>query len=233
MRRYLLMLALILGLVMSCVPKEVTLPNKNLKYEKRENTYNGKLYKGIVTYKGQPYTGKIKMSLKDKIGGWSGSISLKDGHLDGISEINSKNGTNLKFTVIDGKFEGDYGGKVEEMGTVYVFFKNGRPEIMKSDVKRSGMNLKQSFTIAADGKISGEIIRDGNTYVFKDGVGEMDGLTLKLTLNEENRIVTEFYRGDELLQKDVAKSDTSPGLLEQLAFPSFFNGEEKDMSLVY
>ena len=95
------------------------------------------------------------------------------------------------------------------------------------------MNLKQSFTIAADGKISGEIIRDGNTYVFKDGVGEMDGLTLKLTLNEENRIVTEFYRGDELLQKDVAKSDTSPGLLEQLAFPSFFNGEEKDMSLVY
>ena len=92
MKRYLLMLVLILGLAVSCMPKEVTIPNKNLKYEKGEITYKGKAYKGIVTYKGQPYTGKIKTNLKDKVGtGWEGFLTLKDGHLDGVTEIKKEN----------------------------------------------------------------------------------------------------------------------------------------------
>lgn len=232
MKRYLLMLVLILGLV-SCMPKEITLPNKNLKYEKGEVAYKGKVYKGIVTYKGQPYTGKIKTNLKDEISGWSGFITLKDGHLDGMTELKNRTGEQAKFNVTDYKFDGEYSAKLEKMGEVHAVFKSGRPESTKINLSFGGMDVKQDFTIDEEGRVNGEMEANGNTVVFKEGTADFNGMTMKLYLNEENKIVTEIYQGDKLLQKEVPKSAATPELYEKLVFPAMLNGEKMDMSLVF
>ena len=233
MKRYLLMLALILGLVMSCMPKEVSLPNKNLKYEKGEITYKGKVYKGVVTYKGQPYTGKIATSTKEKLtSGWSGFINMKDGHLEGMTEVKNTSGEYTKFNVVNYKFDGEYTAKINKKGSVTIFFKNGRPESTKIEMKTLTTAVKQNLTMGTDGKVSGEMTAYGNTIIFKDGVAEVNGMTMKLYLNDENKVVTEIYQGDKLVQKDVPKSSLVPELLEKLIFPTMINGEKMDMSLV-
>ena len=234
MKRYLLMLVLILGLAVSCMPKEVTIPNKNLKYEKGEITYKGKAYKGIVTYKGQPYTGKIKTNLKDKVGtGWEGFLTLKDGHLDGVTEIKNVSGEYAKFTVVDKNFDGDYIAQMDKMGEVHIVFKAGRPESTKIDLKFMGVEIKQNFIIDAEGKVNGDMTANGKSFVFKDGSADVDNMVMKLYLNEENKIVTEIYQGDKLIQKDVPKAAATPELYENLVFPAIINGEKMDMSLVF
>ena len=58
MKRYLLAILLILGLVISCGGlKDITIPNKNVKVDGN-----------VLTFKGKPFTGNIKMNLADKIG---------------------------------------------------------------------------------------------------------------------------------------------------------------------
>ena len=233
MKRYLLMMTLILGLVISCMPKEVALPNKNLKYEKGEITHRGKVYKGVVTYKGQPYTGKIATSAKEKLtSGWSGFINLKDGHLDGMTEVKNTKGEYTKFNVINSKFDGEYAAKMNKTGNVTIFFKDGRPESTKIEMKTLTTAIKQDFTIDADGKINGEMTAYGSTIIFKDGAAEVNGMTMKLYLNDKNKIITEIYQGDKLIQKDEPKNSLVPELLEKLIFPTMINGEKMDMSLV-
>ncbi len=233
MKRYLLMLALILVFAVSCMPKEAALPNKNLKYEKGEITYKGKVYKGVVTYKGQPYTGKITTSAKEKLtSGWSGFINLKDGHLDGMTEVKNASGEYTKFNVINSKFEGEYAAKMNKKGNVTIFFKDGRPESIKIVKKTLTTAIKQDFTIDADGKINGEMTSYGNTIIFKDGTAEVNGMTMKLYLNDENKFITEIYQEGKLIQKDEPKTSLVPELLEKLIFPTMINGEKMDMSLV-
>ena len=57
-------------------------------------------------------------------------------------------------------------------------------------------------------------------------------MAMKLYLNDENKIITEIYQGDKLIQKDEPKTSLVPELLEKLIFPTMINGEKMDMSLV-
>ena len=105
MKKILFLIVLMLGLVSCGTPKEIALPNKNIKVEN-----------GAITFKGKPYTGKIKMNLSDKVQGYSGFLSFKDGHFDGLSEIkNEKQKMHIKFTVLNGKFEGEVISKMPQM----------------------------------------------------------------------------------------------------------------------
>ena len=72
----------------------------------------------------------------------------------------------------------------------------------------------------------------GSTIIFKDGAAEVNGMTMKLYLNDKNKIITEIYQGDKLIQKDEPKTSLVPELLEKLIFPTMINGEKMDMSLV-
>ena len=106
MKKILFLIILMLGLISCGAPKEIALPNKNIKVEN-----------GAITFKGKPYTGKIKMNLSDKVQGYSGFLSFKEGHFDGLSEIkNEKQKMHIKFTVLDGKFEGEVISKMPQMG---------------------------------------------------------------------------------------------------------------------
>ena len=98
MKRYLLAILLILGLVISCGgSKDITIPNKNVKVDGN-----------VLTFKGKPFTGNIKMNLADKMDGYAGAMSFKEGHLDGLTELkNDKPKQQVKFTVVDGKFDGE------------------------------------------------------------------------------------------------------------------------------
>ena len=67
-----ILLTVLMSLLMVVVsygetPKELETSNKALKYEN-----------GAITYKGEPYTGKIVTSLADKVSGYEGFITLKE-----------------------------------------------------------------------------------------------------------------------------------------------------------
>ena len=86
MKRYLLAIMLILGLVISCGgSKDITLPNKNVKIEG-----------DVLTFKGKPFTGNIKMNLADKMDGYAGAMSFKDGHLDGLTDLKNDKENSLQ-----------------------------------------------------------------------------------------------------------------------------------------
>ena len=57
-------------------------------------------------------------------------------------------------------------------------------------------------------------------------------ITTTIYLNDKNKIITEIYQGDKLIQKDEPKTSLVPELLEKLIFPTMINGEKMDMSLV-
>ena len=71
-----ILLTVLMSLLMVVVsygetPKELEIPNKEIKYKN-----------GALTYKGKPYTGKIVTNLADKASEYEGFVTLKEGHLE-------------------------------------------------------------------------------------------------------------------------------------------------------
>ncbi len=209
MKKLLALLAMTIALAACSAPSEVSLPDSNIKYENK-----------TVMYKDKPYTGKITTNLKEKVQGYEGFINLKEGHLDGLTEVTGKNGSKFKVTVVNGKFDGDYIAE-EGPAKVHLVFAAGKLKSAKIEVP----NVKQDMTVGANGNISGKITMGGKTVALKDGVAEMNGMTMKMRMHDNGKMLTENYQKDKLMQKEESDVELTPAALEEKVFPAVLSGQ--------
>lgn len=208
MKKVFALLAMVIGLAACAPPTEISMPDSNVKH-----------VDGAIVYKDKPYTGKITTNLADKVQGYSGFINLKEGHLDGLTEVTGKNGEKVSITIANGKFEGDYIVEQPNVVKVFVNFKNGQLKVIKMDAK--GMN--QDLTVAEDGKLDGTIVAGGQTITLKNGVANINKqVSLKASI-QGDKLIMETYQGDKLLQKQEENVAMTPTMLEQQLFPAIVN----------
>ena len=208
MKRYLLAILLILGLVISCGgSKDITLPNKNVKIEG-----------DVITFKGKPFTGNIKMNLADKMDGYSGAMSFKEGHLDGLTDLkNDKQKQQMKFTVVNGKFDGELIMKDPNQRTdITLDIKNGAIVKYLADVQ--GV-YKYDLTFT-NNLANGSMEAQGQKFEFKDGVGKgPQGEELKLSLDPESGdMEMEVLINGQSVQKQKIPNVLTPQYLESFIF---------------
>ena len=215
MKRRILLTVLmsLLMVVVSCggTPKELKLPNKAVKYEN-----------GALTYKGKPYTGKIVTSLADKVSGYEGFITLKEGHLEGQTKISSgKNKEEYEVNVKDGKFDGQYIAKTPEIGEIAITSEAGALKAMKTAMTNG---LKQDLTFDAAGLANGTMEMGAQKFVFKDGKAPVAGhansfIALKY-MKETNSVVTELIQNGKVTQKQDNPLEFDVKTLESQIFPA-------------
>lgn len=211
------LMSLMMIMLISCggTPKELKLPNKSVKYEN-----------GVLTYKGKPYTGKIVTNLADKISGYEGFITLKDGHLDGQTKVKSeKKKEEFELNVKDGKFDGQYVAKMPSIGEITIVSEAGMLKKLQSNLVNG---IKQDLTFNDAGLANGTMEADGQKFNFKDGSSPISGnpdakIVLKY-VKENNSFATEVYQGDKLIQKEENKLEFDVNTLESQLFPELLSG---------
>lgn len=194
MKRILLIILLITAMLSCKDSKELTIPDKNLSYKD-----------GVVLYKDKAYTGKINMKkLNDKEQYEEGFITLKNGHLDGITELkNEKVGTYFKFNVKDGKLEGEYTLEHPKIGDLTMLFQDGR--LIKLNGKFPN-DIGQEFIMDKNGNVNGILEQDGQKLEFKGGLANEEGLKVKMYIDKETgqKLITEVYENDKVVSKGEA-----------------------------
>ena len=208
MKRYLLAILLILGLVISCGgSKDITIPNKNVKVDGN-----------VLTFKGKPVTGNIKMNLADKMDGYAGAMSFKEGHLDGLTELkNDKLKQQVKFTVVDGKFDGELIMKDPNQRTdITLDIKNGVIVKYLADVQgiyKYDLNFVNNLA-------NGTMEAQGQKFEFKDGIAKgPQGEEVKLSLDPATGDMTiEALVNGKVIQKQVMPNVLTPQFLETFIF---------------
>ena len=189
-----LLMSLLMVVVVSCggTPKELKLPNKAVKYEN-----------GALTYKGKPYTGKIVTSLADKVSGYEGFITLKEGHLEGQTKISSgKNKEEYEVNVKDGKFDGQYIAKTPEIGEIAITSEAGALKAMKTAMTNG---LKQDLTFDAAGLANGTMEMGAQKFAFKDGKalhpGQKNSFMIIKYMKETHSLHKEIILNGKITQK--------------------------------
>ena len=211
-----ILLTVLMSLLMVVVsygetPKELETSNKALKYEN-----------GAITYKGKPYTGKIVTSLADKVSGYEGFITLKEGHLEGQTKINSgKNKEEYEVNVKDGKFDGQYIAKTPQMGEITITSEAGVLKAMKSNMING---LKQDLTFDAAGLANGTMEMGSQKFTFKDGkspvAGQANAFVSLKYIKETNSVSTEVTQGGNVVQKENNPLGFDVKTLESQVFPA-------------
>ena len=173
MKKWILIILLVL-MVLSCgTSKKVTLPDKDIKIENE-----------TVFFKNEKYTGKINLKDKNSV---SGFITFKDGHLDGPTELkNDKKQMYTKFNIVNNQFEGETVVKNADQGiNMTVNYNNGKIVKLLGDYSKT---VKYDITFV-DGLANGWFESEGEKFVFSDGVLtlEEDGITteVKYYVNQE------------------------------------------------
>ncbi len=208
MKRYLLAILLILGLVISCGgSKDITIPNKNVKVDGN-----------VLTFKGKPFTGNIKMNLADKMDGYAGAMSFKEGHLDGLTELkNDKLKQQVKFTVVDGKFDGELIMKDPSQRTdMTLDIKNGVIVKYLADIQgiyKYDLNFVNNLA-------NGSMEAQGQKFEFKDGIAKgPQGQEMKLSLDPATGDMTiEVLVNGKVAQKQAIPNVLTPQFLETFIF---------------
>ena len=208
-----LLMSLLMVVLVSCggTPKELKLPNKAVKYEN-----------GALTYKGEPYTGKIVTSLADKVSGYEGFITLKEGHFEGQTKISSgKNKEEYEVNVKDGKFDGQYIVKTPQIGEIAITSEAGVLKALKTAMTNG---LKQDLTFDAAGLANGTMEMGAQKFVFKDGKAPVAGhansfIALKY-MKETNSVVTELIQNGKVTQKQDNPLEFDVKTLESQIFPA-------------
>ena len=206
MKKILFLVILILAIVSCGTPKEIVFPNKNLKLEN-----------GVIIYKGKPYTGKLKANLTNAQG-IQGVLSLKDGHFEGLSEIKSeKQKMHVKFTVTNGKFEGELLYKTQIKGERILNFKEGK---MLSEKSKLPSGVEVDFTYTPEGVINGTMKKNGQIYNFKDGEARFRKVKIKSKIDYQRQVlVTTLTEGVTVVQKSEYPL-ISVSMYEKLFFPA-------------
>ena len=189
MKKILLTIVLILGILSCGMPKEVEYPDENLKFEN-----------STVLYKNKKYTGKIMIN--DQSRGITGELNLKDGQLDGKGIFKDKNYYLLEYNIMNGKLEGKLVEKIKTV-TINSEYKDGN--IKKFHFENG--NLEMDFTFDDDGKANGnEIVKELEEIVaYKDGVAIRTDLNTKYMkyINKDGELVAEAYSDSTGILKDM------------------------------
>ena len=194
MKRILLIILLITAILSCKDSKELTIPDKDLSYKD-----------GVVLYKGKAYTGKINMKkLNDKEQYEEGFITLKNGHLDGITVLkNEKVGTYFKFNVKDKRLEGEYILEHPKIGDLTMSFQDG---LLKRLNGKFPNDIRQEFIIDKNGNVNGILKQDGQELEFKNGLADEEGLKVKMYIDKETgqKLITEVYEDNKVVSKGEA-----------------------------
>ncbi|MBP9477928.1 MAG: hypothetical protein KBF12_04845 [Sebaldella sp.] len=194
MKRILLIILLITAILSCKDSKELTIPDKDLSYKD-----------GVVLYKGKAYTGKINVKkLNDKEQFEEGFVTLKNGHLDGITELkNEKVGTYFKFNVKDKRLEGEYILEHPKIGDLTMSFQDG---LLKRLNGKFPNDIRQEFIIDKNGNVNGILKQDGQELEFKNGLADEEGLKVKMYIDKETgqKLITEVYEDNKVVSKGEA-----------------------------
>ena len=207
MKKFLLAVIFVFGFVISFSNTDITLPNKDIK-----------VVKDVLLYKNSPFTGNIIMSAEDKKDGYSGAISLKNGHLDGVSELrNDRQGELVKFTVTDGKFDGELIMNDPSQG-VSIKKKKKKGAIVQYFADIQGIyEYDLSFV---NNLANGTMKADGQEFRFKNGIAKgPQGQELKLSLDPvTGDMEMEAYVNGRVAGKETIPNILTPQYLETFLF---------------
>ena len=207
MKKILLAVIFVFGFVISFSNTDITLPNKDIK-----------VVKDVLLYKNSPFTGNIIMSAEDKKEGYSGAISLKNGHLDGLSELrNDSQGEHVKFTVVGGKFDGELIMNDPSQGvSITLNIKKGAILKYLSDVQ-GVYKYDLSFV---NNLANGTMEADGQEFRFKNGIAKgPQGQELKLSLDPvTGDMEMEAYVNGRVAGKETIPNILTPQYLETFLF---------------
>lgn len=213
MKRFLFLIVLMMGLIVSCGGSDITLPNKNIKVEG-----------DVLTFKGKPFTGKIKVNLADKVQGYNGYISFKEGHLDGVTDLNNEKAKEqVKFTVVEGKFDGEMLMNDPKQG-IAMTLNTDKGKITKIVADIQGI-LTYDLTFT-DGLANGSFEIQGQKIEFKDGIGKIEGQPgeAKLTINQETGdMEIESIMNGKSQGKQTIPNQLTPEFLEKFLFQSIIS----------
>lgn len=189
MRRNLLVIILLLMVISCGISKNINLPDKDLKIDK-----------GEVFFKDKKYTGKL--ILTDE---YTGFVTLKDGKLEGTSEIkNDKKNSYTKFTIINEKFEGEVIIKNKDQNLdMTVNYDNGKIVKLLGEFS-DGVEYDLTFV---NGLANGWFQNGGEKFLFSDGMLSIteEGLTtdIKYYINQESGDMgMEFYIDGKSIAKE-------------------------------
>ena len=207
MKKILLAVIFVFGFVISFSNTDITLPNKDIK-----------VVKDVLLYKNSPFTGNIIMSAEDKKEGYSGAISLKNGHLDGLSELrNDSQGEHVKFTVVGGKFDGELIMNDPSQGvSITLNIKKGAILKYLADVQ-GVYKYDLSFV---NNLANGTMEADGQEFRFKNGIAKgPQGQELKLSLDPvTGDMEMEAYVNGRVAGKETIPNILTPQYLETFLF---------------
>lgn len=192
MREKLFVVILALMLISCGISKNINLPDKDLKIDK-----------GEVLFKDKKYTGKLNLAGKY---GYLGFVTLKDGKLEGTSEIkNDEKNLYTKFTIINNKFEGEVIVKNKDQNLdMTANYSSGKLIRLSGDFSEG---VKYDLTFV-NGLANGWFENGGEKFLFSDGmisISEDDFTTdIKYYVNQETGDMgMEFY----IDGKSVAKEE--------------------------
>ncbi len=211
MKKILLAVIFVFGFAVS-FSIDITLPNKDVK-----------IVKDALLYKGSPFTGNIIMNTEDKKDGYVGGISLKNGHLDGLSELkNDRQGQHMKFTVVGGKFDGELIMNDPGQNT-YIMLNINKGAIVKylADVQgayKYDLNFVNNLA-------NGTMEVQEQVFTFKNGIAKgPQGQELKLTLNPATGdLEMEAFVNGKTAGKQTIPNVLTPRYLESFLFQSITN----------
>ena len=196
MKKFLLAVIFVFGFVVS-FSIDITLPNKDVK-----------IVEDVLLYKGSSFTGNIIINDEEQNDGYSGIMSFKNGHLNGLTELKKDiENQHVKFTVADGKFDGEFIMKDAKQRTDIVLdIKNGAIVKYLADVQ-GAYKYDLSFV---DNLANGTMEAQGQKFEFKDGIAKgPQGQELKLTLDPESGDLTM----EAMVNGKVAGKQTIPNVL--------------------
>ena len=204
MKKILLVVIFILGFAIS-FSNNISLPNEKVS-----------VVNDTLLYNGSPFTGNIIMNEEDQMDGYLGAISLKNGHLDGLTELrNDGKRQHMKFTAVNGKFDGELIMKDPEQGidlilsikkgAIIKYFGNIQGEI------EYNLTFKNNL---ASGTIGGQ----GELLEFKNGVARgSEGQEIRLSLNP----ATGDMEMEAIVNGQAVGKQTIPNLLTPQFLESF------------
>lgn len=209
MKRLLIFLVLLSGMISFSSINEVAINNKALDVEN-----------GYVLFNKEKYTGRINFNL----GTDNGFFNLVNGYLDGRTDVSFR-GLVLKFNVVNGYYEGELVKRLRDNEKIEMFFENHELKRYKIDYSDFSLDIKFN----AYGKANGEIIFKNenfkdkyfkkfgikaieNRLVYKNGTVTLgDGKILKFYIDKNTKkIVEELYENNKLIKKfdeEVSKAD--------------------------
>ena len=205
MKKFLLAVIFVLGFTISFGSTSITLPNKKVSVVNETLVYNG-----------SPFTGNIIMNESDKADGYSGSISFKNGHLDGLTDLrNDGKKQQMKFTVVNAKFDGELIMKDPEQSI------NIMLDIKKGAIVKYFGNIQEEFKYNLNfinNLANGTMEVSGQKLEFKNGIAKgPQGQEVRLSLNP----VTGDMEMAAYVNGKIAGSQTIPNVLTPQYLESF------------